>query len=36
MKERLFFIDWMKALGMLLIIIGHFTPPLFTNYNIFM
>ncbi|MBO5180839.1 MAG: acyltransferase family protein [Paraprevotella sp.] len=27
MKERLFFIDWMKALGMLLIIIGHFTPP---------
>ena len=35
MQERLLFIDWMKALGMLFIIIGHFSPPLFTNYNIF-
>lgn len=27
MQERLLFIDWMKALGMLFIIIGHFSPP---------
>lgn len=26
MKERLWYIDWMKALGMLFIIIGHFAP----------
>ena len=35
MQERLLFIDWMKALGMFFIIIGHFFPPLFTNYNLF-
>ena len=32
MKERKIWVDWMKVIGMLFIIWGHFTPNFLTNY----
>ena len=32
MKERKIWIDWMKVIGMLFIVWGHFTPDLMKNF----
>lgn len=32
MKERRIWIDWMKVLGMLFIVWGHFTPNIMHNF----
>lgn len=34
-KKHLVFVDWMKVIGMYAIILGHFAPPNFTIYNLF-